>query len=175
MKTHPKGRRLPYRTHWQQCRCGKVVCDSEVDAKRKATAQQFAMGVASPFDVYPCGYVAGVWHWTHVTDDEKCSCGRKNFSQAEAVKTAQRVNRGRSGQPVQARSYECPHGGHHWLWYPAERKFRYCKPDGAPAYPDESSAQTVASFIARKRPGTTWDTHRCDQGRWHIAERSCSD
>jgi hypothetical protein len=152
------------RSDWARCQCGKVLCDSEADARRKAAAQAFITGHEHPIDVYACRTQPGIWHWEDTgIESTMCACGREQFSQSTAHKEVARINRGRAGERLEARSYACPAGGHHWLWYPKGKRFRYCKDCNAPAYPDPGSAQLVAEHI----PGD----HRvfqCTSTRWHL-------
>lgn len=160
----------PRRTDWPRCVCGKVYCDSEADAKRKAEAVAFLTGRDHPVDVYRCRHAAGVWHWTDTgIPRSECECGRRQMSQSTANKECDRINRAVGGGDVEARPYQCAHGGHHWLWYPKGKKVRYCSGCELPAYPDPMSAQAVATFREESQH-KTMRVYRCEFSRWHLKE-----
>lgn len=149
---------------WERCPCGKVLCDSDTDALRKARVQHFLHGATHPVAVYECPDNPGAWHWTR--NNAHCPCGRLSSSQSKISRTVDRINRVVHGG-IHARPYQCPHGGHHWVWYPVGRKFRFCAPCSLPAYPDPMAAQEVADFREREH-GKGHRVYRCEASRWHI-------
>ena len=153
-----------------KCRCGKAASATEEQA-RTLHAMIAAHTGAEQAEVryYSCHHDS--WHWTKRVTFEVCACGCTVYADAhEASQAARQAARRLPSEDLEARSYQCRHGGNHWTWYPAGMTLNSCY-CGQVRYPSKEAAEHVVAFRSEHNPVKQWQVISCS-GSFHVTHRA---
>lgn len=140
-------------TDFPRCECGRVLTTSRQDAEEKAQAAADGYNRHPPIRFYECAY--GTTHWAErYTAYQPCPCGHRAYHDTRAaVKAAERRNTKHQHPTIQARAYQCPHGGDHILLFPVDETVGHCRECGDVIYRNHHIASTLADYLNTQ--GTT--------------------
>lgn len=157
------------RSAWTRCPCGKIHSPTKLEAQRKANYANRANNRYPPTRYYKCPKAG--WHWAEkYTTVRDCECGHRTYYDARAAsKAAERRNNADHHNGLEARAFQCKHGGQHVVLYPKGERLIQCD-CGAIAYHSVASADTLLDHLDERNPDIEYDAYRCHaHHKVHIA------